>query len=276
MKQQQAFDSIAKEYDAQFTDSATGRLQRQQVWRSVAPWFPGRVGEAPLHALEINCGTGTDSLWLAEQGFKVLATDASPAMVAVTEEKIVAANKAKQVKALACDITEAGKHPAVSAFPGAEGWQLVFSNFGGLNCLDPAALRRFGADLSGLMPSGAVFVAVAMGRFCAWETLYFVAKGRMRQAFRRMGKNPVPAPLGNGVYVDTWYYGPKELAACFPGFQVRAVRPIGFWLPPSYLDPFFARWPRLLKAMETLERRFNHRIWALASDHYCLILERKA
>lgn len=278
--QHSLFDVIANAYDTQFTDSATGRLQRQRVWHFAQRWFStqqhNRVGDMPPCALEINCGTGTDALWLAEQGFKVLATDASPQMVAVAKQKIEASNKTQQVRALVCDITALIKHPEANAFSQTGGWQLTFSNFGGLNCLDPTSLQRFGSDLSTLMPSGALFLAVAMGRFCAWETLYFTLKGRMRQAFRRVAKGSVSAPLGNGNYVDTWYYAPRELAAYFPGFRIRAVYPIGFWLPPSYLDPFFERRPKLLKILQSLERGFNHKVWALASDHYCIVLERKA
>ena len=36
---------------------------------------------APASVLEIGCGTGTNALWLAEQGFEVLATDVSPTAI---------------------------------------------------------------------------------------------------------------------------------------------------------------------------------------------------
>lgn len=40
----------------------------------------------PCHALEIGCGTGTDSLWLAEQGFKVTGVDVSGIPIGIARE----------------------------------------------------------------------------------------------------------------------------------------------------------------------------------------------
>ena len=47
-------------------------------------------------ALEIGCGTGTDSLWLAGQGFSVLGVDLAPEAIEMAKHK-------KNGQALACD-----------------------------------------------------------------------------------------------------------------------------------------------------------------------------
>jgi SAM-dependent methyltransferase len=47
----------------------------------------GRVSTGA--ALEIGCGTGTNSVWLAEQGFPVLGLDVSPLAVAAARAKLV-------------------------------------------------------------------------------------------------------------------------------------------------------------------------------------------
>ena len=41
----------------------------------------------PCKALEIGCGTGTDSIWLAQQGFEVTALDAIEIPVSLAKEK---------------------------------------------------------------------------------------------------------------------------------------------------------------------------------------------
>ena len=66
------------------------------------PWDTGRVdmhlprvlkdhGVAAGRALEIGCGTGSNGLWLASQGFEVLGTDLSPSAIAEAQRKLAEA-----------------------------------------------------------------------------------------------------------------------------------------------------------------------------------------
>ena len=71
-----AFDTLAENYDAHFTRSSIGRAQRDAVWRKAVEVFRGE-----LSILELNCGTGEDALFLASQGHRVTALDASRAMI---------------------------------------------------------------------------------------------------------------------------------------------------------------------------------------------------
>lgn len=50
------------------------------------------LSEKPASALEIGCGTGTNAIWLAEQGCKVVASDLSPTAIAAAIEKGKAAH----------------------------------------------------------------------------------------------------------------------------------------------------------------------------------------
>ena len=45
----------------------------------------------PCRALELGCGTGTNSVWLAQQGFEVTATDLAPLAVERAEKRARAA-----------------------------------------------------------------------------------------------------------------------------------------------------------------------------------------
>ena len=40
----------------------------------------------PCKTLEVGCGTGTDAIWLAEQGFQVIAIDVSPLAIEMAKE----------------------------------------------------------------------------------------------------------------------------------------------------------------------------------------------
>ncbi len=66
------------------------------------PWDTGRHDKnlelviieeqiAPCPALELGAGTGSDAIWLAQQGFKVTALDMSPTAIGIARKKAEAA-----------------------------------------------------------------------------------------------------------------------------------------------------------------------------------------
>ncbi len=287
------FDTIANDYDKSFSDTTLGRLLREWVWQILGDlgiWGFGdleaissnnQITKSTNHqALELNCGTGEDALWLARQGWQVLATDVSPEMVEVARAKAATqlseSSAAARLQFQACSFSE------ISRFEGQK-FDLVFSNFGGLNCASPEELKKLSVDLQKLIAPGGQFVAVVMSRFCWQETLYFLLKGKPREAFRRLSRKPVNARLDEKTTVPTWYFSPREFRRlfCTTDFPVRrgwrtgksALRPVGFWLPPSYLNPFFEKRPRLLGFLNFLEKNFAPAWLAPASDHFLICLE---
>ena len=266
-----AFDTIANEYDKSFTDTAVGRSMRERVWALLSQAVTG--SHRVTTVLELNCGTGEDALWLARQGWRVLATDVSAEMVDVARAK-AAAQLSESLPAEKHLQFQVCGFSAIGRFAGQQ-FDLVFSNFGGLNCASPEELKSLSLDLQKLVAPGGVFVAVVMSRFCWQETLYFLLKGKPREAFRRRSRKPVEARLDEKTTVPTWYYSPKEIRRCFPDFQVKKVRSVGFWLPPSYLNPFFEKRPRLLGFLNFLEMNFAPAWFAPASDHFLICLEKK-
>ncbi len=265
-----AFETIASEYDKSFTHKALGRLLRERVWALLTH----RVTQShPVgKVLELNCGTGEDVLWLARQGWQVLATDVSPEMVEVARAKAAtqlseSLSGERHLQFQVCSFSEIGR------FEGQK-FDLVFSNFGGLNCASPEELKKLSVDLQKLIVPGGQFVAVVMSRFCWQETLYFLLKGKPREAFRRLSRKPVNARLDEKTTVPTWYFSPGEFRRYFPDFQVKRVLPVGFWLPPSYLNPFFEKRPRLLRFLNFLEKNFTPAWLAPSSDHFLICLEK--
>lgn len=262
-----AFDAVAAGYDDQFTDTAVGRAQRERVWYFLSKMFEERTA---TKVLECNCGTGVDAQWLSTRGMTVLATDAAPGMVDMTQRRTQ--NLQQPVKTAVCRLQDMDRHPVVEA--GAP-YDLVFSNFGGLNCLSPQEIRQWNDQLRSATASGGRLALVVMSRFSWWESLYFLLKGKPRTAFRRWSRKPVPARLDAETSISTWYYGPKELAALLPDYRVKKSCPVGFWLPPSYLDTFFRRRSGWLRLLERLEKKSAAAWLAPAADHFLLILERK-
>ncbi|MCC7506252.1 MAG: class I SAM-dependent methyltransferase, partial [Saprospiraceae bacterium] len=202
---------MAHTYDAAFTETLVGRMQRQIVW----DFLDKLLDKRSLRVLEINCGTGEDACWLARRGCTVLATDASAAMVAAARDKAAAAGL--NIETRVCDFAGLAQLPE-------RDFDLVLSNFGGLNCIPPDELAALWSVLLGKLRPGGHLVAVLMGRFCWWESLYFLIKGQWRQAFRRWSGGPVTASLDGVSSVETWYASPAACsAACSADLQVGDV-----------------------------------------------------
>src|SRR6266700_21194 len=157
-----AFDSIAARYDEQWTHTTVGLLQREAVWRHIDPLY--RSGET---ILDLGCGTGEDALHLTRAGVHVSAIDASPEMVSVArrrgvDARVLPIEKLERLNGV-CD--------------GA------ISNFGALNCVsDPEKLR---GPLARLIRPGGHLAVCFIGRFCLWETFFFLSRGQFRKAVRR-------------------------------------------------------------------------------------------
>lgn len=262
----QPFNSIAEAYDVDFTHSQTGILQRARVHFYLKKEL---VGISKPSVLELNCGTGEDAVWLAKQGCSVLATDISETMISVAKAKVSKAKLGANVTCKTLGIEDLKELDATQQY------DVIFSDFGGLNCVAPEDFEKISQSLQRLLKPNGRFIGVIMSRFCWWETLYFTLKGQFKKAWRRRGKEAIAAPLTTNTSVDTWYYSPQEFRRFLQKeFDYQAVHPIGFMLPPSYLDNWFKNKPflmRLLNRLEKLAPKFCSK-W---SDHYMIILRSK-
>lgn len=264
---QQAFDTIANNYDASFTYRVIGTAQRNVVWNYLEESLP-KTGE--LNILELNCGTGEDALWFAKRGQKVLATDISEKMLEITQEKIIKAGLLSQIQTLQIDINKIDKVPIQEKF------DLVFSNFGGMNCISFNEMGNLPSEIKKLLNPDGRLVMVIMPGFCFWETIYFLLKFDFRKAFRRFSDDGTIAKL-NGNEIRTFYFSPGKMKKLFgQNFEVVTVKPVGFFIPPSYLDSFFSSKPKSFNILKKLEQSINgFGFLAGYSDHYLIDLQVK-
>jgi len=253
------FDLLAADYDAQFNERLLGGVLRRATWR----WLDRTFGPGD-RVLELNCGTGEDAVHLAARGVRVLATDASAAMVEQTRAK-AARMRAALVEARQLEIERLDALDA-TAVP----WDGAFSNFGGLNCV--ADLARTAQTLARLIkPSGRVVLCV-MGPVVPWEWVWFLARGRPARAFRRL------APGGaewRGMTVRYPSIGATRRAFA-PHFRTRRAGGLGVLVPPPYADGWAERHAELVRRLDRWERRIEE--WPLVAwigDHYLLELERR-
>ncbi len=261
------FDHIASSYDSLFTKSAIGQLQRAQVWNYIEKITPQLNG---FDMLELNCGTGEDAVLFGDRGFSIVATDISEEMLKVTQQKVRQYSMQHRISSQYLDLDSFDETSFNKKF------DLIFSNFGGLNCINPESFRNLLTKIPMALKPGGRFVGVIMPKACLWESLYFLAKLSPTKAFRRFTDQEVVVNL-NGVYMTTWYYSPSQVIEWSKEhFKRIHHKPIGIALPPSYLENFFSERPRLLSFMNRLERRFNSfSSLSSLSDHFLIDLRLK-
>jgi ubiquinone/menaquinone biosynthesis C-methylase UbiE len=232
------FDAVAAGYDEHFTSSKIGRAQRASVWSELAKTF--RSGD---RVLEIGCGTGVDACFLAERGVRVIACDSSSQMIAAATRRIQENGQQELVRPLLLRAEDLDTLPAVELFDGA------FSNFGPLNCVED--LRQFARGLAKLLKPGATALLCWMGPCCLWEIAWYLAHGNQDKAFRRLHRDGVVARISDAAFVRVHYPPVRLLARTFgPEFHLRSFKGVGVAVPPSYLESWAQRHPRLLQLCE--------------------------
>jgi hypothetical protein len=107
-----------------------------------------------------------------------------------------------------------------------------------------------------------------MGRKCLWERFYFLLKRKTYEAFRRNSKEMEEVRIGDSI-VPAWYYSPHEFQKLFyDGFRKIQMKPVGLFIPPSYLNPFFAKKIWLLSFMNGFEKLFSFSFLSNYADHF--------
>jgi hypothetical protein len=161
----------------------------------------------------------------------------------------------------AADRDAAGEPP----FEGA------FSNFAALNCVpDLAPVAR---GLARLLRPGAPALLVLFGPYPPGEVLVQLCRGRPGQALRRLHRGEVQARLGGRGFVVRYHRRHHVQRAFAPWFRLRRTRGIGVFVPPSDAEPWISRHPRLLRALEALDRVASAPLAPLG-DHLLYHLER--
>ena len=256
-----AFDTLAESYDSIFTSTIIGRSQRSVVWAKAAEVFC-----AGDRVLELNCGTGEDALFLARRGVSVTACDASQGMIEYARARVANEFPSAPIAFHALRTEQLDRLDADTLFDG------VLSNFSGLNCIEdfPQAAR----SISSRLKSGAQVLLCLSTRFCVWEILYYLLRGNPRKALRRCG-GITAAKLAQHsfrVYYPTLRSLTQSLG---PEFRLLSVTGIGVAVPPSYMEGWARKNPKLMRFCETIDARLSR--WPgfrVLGDHMLLHLER--
>ena len=267
----QAFTRYAPFYDAEQQSNPLAHWTRARNVQVLARTF--KPGE---RVLEIGCGTGEEALYLGSRGVEVLATDAAQGMIEVLRAKLASAGGAAATRVTtrvlaARDIGELAREFGVGSVSGA------YSSFGPLNC-EPD-LRPVELALAELVRPGGKVVVSLLNRFCAWETLWHLARLQPRVAFRRWGGRAhatVRAAWGD-ERVPVYYWTPGTVEHLFqPHFATVRRTALTWALPPPYLARLVRDRPEMFRRMAHLEKRLASS-WPFNSvgDHVVLEMVRK-
>jgi SAM-dependent methyltransferase len=239
---QHAFDGVAGGYDRSNADNPGLCAMRERVWAEIDARVPPGA-----RLLDLGCGPGCDAERFAARGHHVAALDSSPMMVREARSRMRAAGLADRV-----DVQHLGIDELDRLAPSWTYFDAAYSNFGPLNCVTrPHAAAHMIADR---VRPGGILVASVIGRFCPWEIAVHAARGQFARASIRFRRGLVPVPL-DGRTVWTRYYTPGELTSVFEaaGFERVALRSLGLFVPPPYMQAFAARHPDLVRGLQRID-----------------------
>lgn len=252
------FDQVASVYDSEFTKSLVGKYQRKLIQNELSRLLKGKTN---LNILELNCGTGEDAAFLNQLGCQVWATDASAAMIAVCKKKYPN-TKGLQFEQRRIENME---------FSTTQKFDMVFSNFSGINMLDEVALKTFIANIQSHINTNGLLILVVFGKIYLPEILYYLIKGKWNKAFRRLKKSDVFSKCET-----IYYHSPNDIRELLRmEFYNKKIMPIGIVSPPSYLSPWFANKIWLFKFLASFDLMAKYLIPASCSDHCMIIASKK-
>ncbi len=259
-----AFDAIAPVFDQRFGAWRSVAAQRRAVREALQVEFP-KSG----HILELGGGTGEDAAFLAGAGYEVFLTDPSPTMVALAKARLSPFGARAEI-ATGEELEEfAARHLSTGGrlFDGA------FSNFAPLNCV--VDLGPVARGLAQLLKFGAPAMLVLFGTFCPGEMLTEVLHRRPDQALRRCKRGPFPARVAKREFPIVYHRRAALMRAFAPWFVLEKRLGIGVTVPPSAAEPWISHQPRLLGAMEKLDRKLSRPL-AFLGDHVLYQFRRTA
>lgn len=257
-----AFDAAASTFDARFGEWRSVAAQRRAVRELLVEALPpgGTI-------LEIGGGTGEDAIWLAHRGFKVLTTDAAPAMVETARRKLAPFGLHAETVA-AEDLEQFADQFLGGTGPHFDG---AFSNFAGLNCVDE--LDAFARGLAKLLRPGSAALLVLFGKSSPGEVVAECLRGRPRQALRRFSRGAVPARIGACNFTVRYHSARAISQTMQPWFRLKRRAGIGIFVPPSAAEPWISKHPGLLGFLDRLDAVLRRPLVFLG-DHVLYHFER--
>lgn len=258
------FDAAAPEYDRVVAANPIDNWLREESVAFLRATF--RSGQ---RLLELGCGTGLETIPLAQTGIEVVATDVSTEMLHRLEDKATRLGLSDRIRTRKLPASDL---PALLSEFGPASFDGAFSDFGALN-LDPVRPEMVDA-LSQLVRPGGRLVFGVWNRVCAAEILLYSIGFRPSRALSRT-HTPVPSGLSRfGLPVTA--YAPVPFVASFePAFELESLQALPVLVPPYDFLPHVPAPERLLPLLESADRAVRGRFpFNRLGDHFLVRLRR--
>ncbi len=258
-----AFSKQAPLFDELYAEDIIFQYKRERVRDHVLKYL--KPGSA---ILELNAGTGDDAIFFAQHGHSVHATDISVMMQNVLKEKV-------KLNDLNGSISyELRSYTDLKNLFNRGPYDLIFSNFAGLNCTDQ--LKEVLHSFNTLLKPGGFVTLVILPKFCLWEFL-LLFRGNFKTAFRRFsGKKGAKAHI-EGEFFRCWYYNPSFIKKnLHDSFNVLSLEGLCTLIPPSYIEKFGEKHPKTYRFLKRKEDKWKTKWpWKNIGDYYIITLQKK-
>jgi ubiquinone/menaquinone biosynthesis C-methylase UbiE len=260
---QDAFDSVAADYDGPRGNNSLIQDMRDEMWRWLDKTF------APNSRLiDLGCGTGLDAVRMARLGHRITATDWSSRMIARTADRARQESVADRVQAVVVGAHELQRLEGEGTFDGA------YSDLGPLNCVPD--LADVSTACARLLKPGGALVFTVVGRWCPWEIAHYARRWNWSRVKIRFARNVVPVGM-NKHTIWTRYYTPREFYRGFErDFTLEHYRGLCVFVPPPYLTWVRDRHPLFYEWLWRTDRRAAG--WVLLrsiGDHFLIVMKKR-
>jgi len=258
-----AFNKQSTVFDDIYSLNTIIHYKRQRVRQHVE-----KLIKPNSQILELNAGTGEDAMYFAKQEHHVHATDISGGMQKILSQKIISSGFEHNITTELCSFTH------LENLKNKGPYDLIFSNFAGLNCTSELAkvLRSF----SSLVKAGGIVTLVILPKFCLWETS-LIFRGKFKTAFRRFFSKKGRKSHIEGEYFYCWYYDPSFIKKCLQNdFNVLNLEGLCTIVPPSYIENFAEKHSASFQFLKKWEDKLKDKWpWRSIGDYYILSLQKK-
>jgi ubiquinone/menaquinone biosynthesis C-methylase UbiE len=210
-----AYDSIAEQYDGLVAEDF---WMRRVLWAHYTEIFqPG------AQVLDVACGTGLDSLFLAAHGIRVTGMDISPQMIAQLQVKAQHHGLAERIEVHVDDVAALHSWPAAS-------YDGIISAFAGLNTVSD--LGAFAAHASRVLRPQGRLIAHVLAPTDVWTQLRLRSRLQWRAARARRQRRQRTVVIA-GRQIQHALLVPAEIYPRFfaPYFRLCRTYTLGFLWP---------------------------------------------